>query len=245
MPRAAPALHWGLMLPIIEKLLILQDRDKALAQADQALAHAPKERKLFEERKTAAARALEAARSAVRDNEIERKNLELESARHAEQVAKFKAQQNLTRKNEEFAALANEIRHFQEKITALDDRQLELMEAAQGLAAAAEAAAAEHRAVEAEVAKLIADLETRTASLAARKAELEAERARLAAEIDEDILDTYERIFKKKGDAVVPLEHGVCGGCHMKASNATLTDAMTEKEIVFCDKCGRILYFTE
>lgn len=231
------------MLPVIEKLLILQDRDKALSQVLQAIAGAPGERRLIEERKSAAAQALEAARAALRANEVERKSLETESGRLAEQVARFKAQQNLTRKNEEFAALASEIRHFQEKITALDDRQLELMEAAEGLAAAVETALRAFRAAETEAAAQLASLEARIANLQTRKTELETERATLASALDEDTLDTYHAIFKKKGDAVVPLENGVCGGCHMKVSNATLSDAMVEKEIVFCDKCGRILYF--
>ncbi len=233
------------MLPIIEKLLILQDRDKAIAQVNDALAHAPKERKTFEERKSATAQKLESAKEAQRANETKRKSLELESAQLSAQVAKFKAQQNLTRKNDEFAALANEIRHFEEKITVLDDQQLELMEAAQTLAAAVETAITEHRKVESEVAGLLTDLEKRCSNLAARREELCAERTKLAADLDEDTLDTYERIIRKKGDAVVPLEHGVCGGCHMKVSNATLSDAMVQKQIVFCDKCGRILYFVE
>ena len=76
-------------------------------------------------------------------------------------------------------------------------------------------------------------------------AELQAGRAELAAAVDETARTRYERLFKSKGDnVVVGVEHGVCGGCHMKLPAQILVTCRSQSEIVSCINCGRILYYT-
>ena len=72
---------------------------------------------------------------------------------------------------------------------------------------------------------------------------MEEGRAKLAGGIDEDLLGRYERLFASKGDvAVVPVEHEVCMGCHMKITTQTAVRVKGEREIVGCEQCARILY---
>ncbi|MDE3069027.1 MAG: hypothetical protein KGJ60_15960, partial [Verrucomicrobiota bacterium] len=55
----------------------------------------------------------------------------------------------------------------------------------------------------------------------------------------------YERLFKSKGEnVVVGVPRGVCGGCHMKLPAQILVHCRSQREIVTCTNCGRILYFT-
>ena len=91
------------------------------------------------------------------------------------------------------------------------------------------------------------DLEAKGKTLEARLAGAdEGTRAELASKIDEDVLDRFERLFASKGDAaVVALEHDVCTGCHMKITTQTAVRVKGGKEIVSCEQCGRILYYTE
>ena len=57
------------------------------------------------------------------------------------------------------------------------------------------------------------------------------------------LLSRFERLFKSKGDAaIVAVEHGVCTGCHMKLTTATVNAVEAGKEIISCEQCGRILY---
>ena len=68
----------------------------------------------------------------------------------------------------------------------------------------------------------------------------------LAQKIDAEAVERYERLFASKGDAaVVAVEHGVCTGCHMKVTTATVVRARSGSEIVSCEQCGRILYIAE
>ena len=96
------------------------------------------------------------------------------------------------------------------------------------------------------VAAQISDLEAKIATLGETLKTVEAERAALAEGIDEDILDQYNRLFVSKGgSAVVPLEHEVCTGCHMKLTTQTLVRVRGGQQITHCEQCGRILYWPE
>jgi len=97
------------MLETIEKLLILQDRDRRIRRVKGELAHIEPERQMFQTRATGAQTALESAKTKVKQIESERKNLELEVEAKKQLIAKYANQQLQTRKNEEYRALAHEI----------------------------------------------------------------------------------------------------------------------------------------
>jgi predicted nucleic acid-binding Zn-ribbon protein len=110
------------------------------------------------------------------------------------------------------------------------------------LKAAAAAAAAALAASKVRVQEELNQMKERHVALTAQVAEIDADRAALVAGMDEAVLGRYERIFEKKAPAVVPLEHGICGGCHMKVTPTTLTQVKGEKGLAYCENCGRILY---
>jgi predicted nucleic acid-binding Zn-ribbon protein len=48
-----------------------------------------------------------------------------------------------------------------------------------------------------------------------------------------------------KGATVVAgIQHGVCGGCHMKFPVQLVVTCQAGRELVTCPNCGRILYHT-
>ena len=234
------------MLPEIEKLLVLQDRDQRIKTLKTELKNAPLERKDLETRLAATAADAEKAKASLRELEVEKKRLEVEAQSKRDQINRFKTQQMQTRKNEEFQALAHEITHFENEISKIEDRELEVMEqieVAKPVLAEAEKNVA---AAKGRVAAQIADLETKIATLSDTLQTTEAERAALTEGVDEDLLDQYNRLFTSKGgNPVVSLEHEVCTGCHMKLTTQTLVRVRGGKEIVHCEQCGRILYWAE
>ncbi len=233
------------MLPEIEKLLVLQDRDQRIRTLKTELKNAPIERKDLEVRLAATAAGAEKAKANLRELEVEKKRLEVEAQAKRDQINRFKAQQMQTRKNEEFQALGNEINHFEKEISKIEDRELEVMELiekAKPVLADAERAVAEAKS---RVAAQITDLEAKIATLGETLNTIESERAALTEGIDEDILDQYNRLFVSKGgNAVVALEHEVCTGCHMKLTTQTLVRVRGGQQITHCEQCGRILYWT-
>ena len=233
------------MLETIEKLLILQDRDQQIARVKAELGRIEPERQTLTARAAAAQGGLEAAKLRGKQIESDRKKLELDVEAKKQQIEKYSLQQFQTKKNDEYRALAHEIELCKEVIVKLDDQQIELME--KGEAAQKEVAVATQGTNEAK--KLadgqVAALGTREENLKKELAELQSNREQLLAAVDDNARSRYERLVKSKGgNVVVGVQHGVCGGCHMKLPAQLLVSARGQQEIVTCINCGRILYYT-
>ncbi len=233
------------MLDVIEKLLILQDRDRKIIRTQDELAHMEPERQEFNRKLTTTTTKLEAAKHRVKQIESDRKKLELDVDAKKQQIDKYSSQQLLTKKNEEYRALAHEIEMAKEVIVKLEDQQLELME--HGEAAQKEVNVQQQAANEAK--KLaegkVAELNQREQVLKKELADLTANRNELASVVDDSTRDKYQRLLKNKGsNVVVGVHHHSCGGCHMKLSRGVVVGIQADQEIVTCPNCGRILYFT-
>lgn len=233
------------MLDVIEKLLVLQDRDRKIIQTKDELAHVEPERQEMKSRASGSQARLDAAKLRAKQIESDRKKLELDVEARKQQIDKYSNQQLQTKKNEEYRALSNEIENCRKIITSIEDQEIELMEKAE----VASKEIAEAQAVAAEAKKLVdgklADLAAREKNLQAELTRLESNRSELAAVIDSSVRDKYERLLRSKGGtAIVGISHHSCGGCHMKLSRGTVVACQAQQEIVTCTNCGRILYFT-
>ncbi len=229
----------------IEKLLILQDRDRKIRRLKAQLAEIEPERQLLKTRTAGAQSALETAKTRVKEFESKRKDLELEVEAKKEQISRYANQQFQTRKNEEYRALAHEIQLCKEAIFKIEDEEIALMEQTE----AGQKEVARCTQVAAEAKKLmeeqVAQLGKREQNLRNELAELEANRQELAGAVDDSARGRYERLVKNKGEnVVVGVQHGVCGGCHMKVPPQLLVMCQAQQELVTCSNCGRILYYT-
>jgi predicted nucleic acid-binding Zn-ribbon protein len=233
------------MQDTIEKLLILQDRDRKIRRGQGELAHIEPERQALKAKAASTQTALESAKLRVKQIESDRKRLELDVEAKKSQIEKYANQQLQTRKNEEYRALAHEIETCKADINKIEDQEIVLMEEAEQ---AQKNVAQTNR--EADAAKKLVDdqigqLGEREQNLRKELAELESNREQLAAAVDEVARARYDRLLKHKGEhVIVGVEHGVCGGCHMKLPAQILVMCQQHQELVSCTNCGRILYYT-
>jgi hypothetical protein len=233
------------MLEMIEKLLILQDRDRRIRQEQGELARIEPERQMLKAKAGAAQAELENVKLRIKQIESARKDLELEVEAKKQMIVRYANQQFQTRKNEEYRALAHEIDTCKAAIFQIENGEIELMEQAEAaqkdLFRTTQAAKDARKLVEEQVTQL----DAREQNLKKDLAELEANREQLASALDESARDRYERLLRSKGEnVVVGVQHGVCGGCHMKLPPQLLVTCQGEKELVACSNCGRILYYT-
>jgi predicted nucleic acid-binding Zn-ribbon protein len=234
------------MQPELEQLLILQNRDQKIRQIRTEMKTVPLQRAQLDAQRAAAETALEAVKAKAREVEVHRKRLELDAGTRTESINRLKTQQYETRKNEEFRAMGNEIERYQKEIREIEDQELELMDQTDKLKE--QIATEEKKAAGARelVARQLADIDAKEKALQVQLEGLLKERADLAANVDEDVLDRYDRLFASKGNAaVVALEHEVCTGCHMKITTQTVHRVKSNRELVSCEQCGRILYYSE
>src|SRR5260221_5881407 len=212
--------------PTVEALLVLQERDVRVAALPGELENLPRQIEAVEQELAARTARFDELKASTRQIEAERKKIDLDVQSKQAAIARYQSQQQTTRKNEEFAALNHEIEHAKKEISALEDSELELMEAYdKGLSTVAEAQKellqfqdkAKHKRT---------DLEKRAAAVSAELTGAKEKQAEAEKTVSEEDLARYRRILKSKKDiAIVPINHGACGGCHMKLTSQTVLTA--------------------
>jgi len=233
------------MLETIEKLLVLQDRDRKIHRVQEELAHISPERESLRAKASSTQAQLDAAKTRVKQIESERKRLEIEVESKKTQIEKYANQQLQTRKNEEYRALAQEIERCKAEITKIEDHEIEFMEQAEAAQKEVLRAMADASEAKKLVESQVGELDKREQNLKKDQAELLQGRTELAGVVDETARVRYERLLKSKGDnVIVGITHGVCGGCHMKLPPQIMVSCRSQKEIISCSNCGRILYYT-
>lgn len=233
------------MLDTIEKLLILQDRDRRIRRLNAELARIEPERRNFQVKAAESQTALENAKARVKRLESDRKALELEVDSKKQLIARYANQQLQTRKNDEYRALTHEIETCNKDIHDIEDREIELMEQAElgqkEVVKCTQGAAEARKMMEEQ----LSALGEREANLRKELAQLEQNREELSTAVDEGARARYERLLRSKGEnVVVGIQHGVCGGCHMRVPPQLLVQCQAQQEVVTCSNCGRILYYS-
>ena len=71
---------------------------------------------------------------------------------------------------------------------------------------------------------------------------LEHTRQRLTQQIDQKLLQTYDKIRRRFARVVVPLDGAVCMGCFMTLPTGSIAKNPSPTTIENCENCGRILY---
>ena len=232
------------MLPEIEHLLVIQDRDRKIREIDQELVNIPKKEEEIRNRLEDDQATFDGIKGELTQNEIAMKNLELDIETRRDSIGKLKVQQYETKKNEEFRTMGGEIGRYEAEIIATEDRELELMELAEEIKVRMKSAAEDRDDSQTMVDDDIANLKIAMENMKKERVEFVTNRSGYLEKVDEDLLDTYGRLFKAKdGWAVVGLIDGACQGCHMRVTKSTELDVRNENVVTHCQNCGRILYW--
>lgn len=230
------------MLPEIEQLLVLQDKDQHLRRLRGEVKKMPADADAAKARLAAATAAVAAAKETANQNEVAIKSLELQIQTRRDTIVKLKTQQFETRKQEEFGAIAHEVTRYENDVSKLEDSEMELMEKGEILKSSLKSAQAHHAETETDVKTELGRIKERYINLTAQIKEFEAVRAGLASKVDVELLERYDRILAGKGEVIAELNGHVCKGCHMKVTAATFNDARAEKVLTTCPNCGRMVY---
>ena len=234
------------MFSELEKLLVIQDRDRRILQLRQEQTRIPIERGQIEHRAQEESTLVDSLKLQVKKIESDRKNIEVEIDAKKQQIAKYQVQQYQTKKNEEYQALGHEIQKAKEEIDELETRELELMVNSDGVTAQLKAEQAKLSELLRQFDAQKKDLAEREAAIAKELEQITAEREAKSREIPDDIFQKYERTFHSKGaSAIVGVESGNCQGCHLAVTPTVLHRVKSGNDIVTCENCARILYWID
>jgi predicted nucleic acid-binding Zn-ribbon protein len=227
---------------VIDKLLVVQDFDSRIREIRKQLRDIPvrkdEERSRLHEHEL----AVKTAEERLKNRQVELKKTELEIEVRRERIAKLRQQQLGLKTNKEFQAMDTEIKGVEGEISKIEDQQILVMveiDQEKGTIKALQ------QAVKVEETAVLADvkiLDERAAKIGAEVAGLQAQREAVAKDVDRQWLARYEQIFERKDRALVSVEDGICGGCHMKLPPYVTHDAKKKTVMVTCGFCGRLVH---
>ncbi len=228
----------------LERLIALQRLDSAAHDAERRLTEEPDREKVLDARLDALTLEVAAAKEHLAENHSARRAIEKDVAVHQGRLSKFRDTAMAVKTNVEYAAVQKEIGFAQDEIKTLEDKELELMLAADDLAATvkkAEAAlAADGRSVKAERQAIAVE----AAELKTALERLTAERAQVVSGLNAQVLSTFEQVARKRnGVAVAEARDGVCTICHVRLRPQVFNNVRRNDAIIQCDHCNRILFF--
>jgi predicted nucleic acid-binding Zn-ribbon protein len=228
--------------PSVENLLILQARDTTRLSLEAENKLIPGGIEAVEKKILAEKTAIEDARAEMKSLEAQKKVIETEIGSAQGTLAKYKTQQSLVRKNDEYQALGQQIETAEAGIGALEETQL-------GVMFAIDEAKLKFDAAEKVLKDNIAGHEARIGMFREREKTLAEELAGARAEVaaareplDELTLRLYDRIAANAQPVIAAARGANCGGCHLKLSGENEAVARKGEALAICDQCGRIIY---
>ncbi len=229
------------------RLLDVQDLDLRAQQARHRREHLPVLAELGE--LTARLADLDEARvaSATRASDLRRA---VQKAEDDVEAVRTRAQRDNARlasgqgTPKDLQALQGELEVLARRQSALEDVELEAMEALEQAESEHASAAEQVDAITTQIARLTVERDAAWAEIDAELDEITAARAEAVAGLDAGLLSAYERLRDSHGGiGAAALSGGQCLGCRMSLNPADLRDieAKPDDAVVRCEECGRIL----
>lgn len=182
---------------------------------------------------------LEAANQKRREEE---RNLEICEGK----LTKARERQSEIKSNKEYQTHLHEIEGLMAEKGKIEEELLKLMEEVDTCKAREEEGLGKVKAAEGEFKKSQSVLEERNKALKHNLAQVDQERKTLSSEVEGAVFKRYNRLMsRQKGEVVVPIKNGSCGGCFMNVPPQLIAEVKTGVEIHTCSECRRILYWPE
>jgi predicted nucleic acid-binding Zn-ribbon protein len=230
----------------LSHLIALQNADTNIRKLQAEIESIPERRAEIEkefDQRAFEIRALEERRDHARQ---ERARLESEIFEQKQRAERADRNLMAAKKPDEYTAAIREADAARKQISAFETQVLEQME----IVDQAEKDLAERAP---EVEKLGADMKARfkafdeQAQTQQRQVEdARAERERLMNELPKATSAMYKRIVSRIRDGVAMAEarNGACMACYMALRPQIMADVRRGEEVITCDNCNRILYYT-
>lgn len=189
---------------------------------------------------------IELSKKNLIDNQLERKNLELDLKIIEDGIKKHQTELNNVKSNEAYKALVSEIADKHKKKDDVENLMLQNFDKADVINRELSEATEVFKAKEQEINNKISELKKSLDDITAQKVVLENSRSEFTEKISKNTLALYGKMKKRRGGrVVVSVDDGVCSGCNMPLPPQKLSDLMSSNEIVLCDICNCILYIAK
>jgi uncharacterized protein len=234
-----------LMSPVLERLIKLQEIESRAADAQKRIAEVPLLIATLDAKLNAARDALTSAQQAIADNQNHRRTHDRDLLAVQQRLSKYKEQLMAVKTNEEYHAMQHQIAAAGAEVGRIEELIIINMVEADEASAKLKAAEASLKKDEAQLARERGGLETELSDKRRMLEQSARDRAALTPDIDRSARDLFDRVLKaRQGIAVAPAVDGHCSICHVRLRPQVYHTIVRNEEIIQCDSCQRILYFT-
>jgi uncharacterized protein len=226
---------------------------KGLQVIDKEIYLLEQDKKSIPEKISGIDRALENKRTGLKSEEdnlkkiqVKLKDCEISLQQKEEQIKKLQGQLYQLKTNKEYSTMQNEIEGIKADSSIIEENMIIAMDEVEIVKKriAEEKELFKKEEIESRNQKDIINL--RVKEIDSRLSTLFFEREKIVPSIDKQVKMKYEMILKNRGGiAIVPVEDGVCGGCHMNLPPQIINEAKIKEEVVLCNNCSRILYIDD
>jgi predicted nucleic acid-binding Zn-ribbon protein len=229
----------------LERLVKLQEIETRAAEAQKHIADAPVKIAALDAKLTAARDRVTAAKQALADNQAVRRTLDKDLIAAQQRLSKYKEQLMAVKTNDEYHAMQHQIATATADVGRLEENVLVNMMELDDLNAKLKSSEAALKAEEIVLARERLAIETDARDQAAVAEQMAAERSALVPQIERGALDMFMRVLKaRQGIAVTQAVNGHCTICHVRLRPQVYNTIIRNEQIVQCDSCQRILYYT-
>jgi len=228
-----------------EKLIQLQNLDSEMKQTTFFLESIPRLIEDIDRKIKAGSQSVADAKDTLTVNQKARRDLEASVKDVKARIVKFKRQLGEVKTNKEYTTLLKEIEEAQHKVDTLEETIIAEMLAADDVEEEIKAATHRQGQDEESLKKEKLVLDEKMKETEAKFAALNREREALLPRIPREQLMLYESLSQKKGGAALsPITGEFCAMCHMRVRPQMLNEIRDKVNVILCENCGRILYWT-
>jgi len=227
-------------------LIALQAVDAQIYTLNKEKASMPGRLKSIDDMLESKKTGIKQAEDNLKSTQLKLKEKEGSLQQKEEQIKKLQGQLYTLKTNKEYSAMLNEIAGIKADNSLIEEDIIKFMDE---IESAKKKILEEKELFKTEEAKSQKEKEAinlKAGEVESKLSELNEKRNGLTPGIEKQVLSRYEKILRNKdGLAIVHIEDGSCGGCHMNLPPQVISDVKLREDMVICGSCLRILYIED
>jgi predicted nucleic acid-binding Zn-ribbon protein len=223
-------------------LIELQRLDERLRTLHVEQQRLPQQLQPYEMACTAAQQALVRLQEDIALADRQRRALERELDSLQAHLAKTQSKLHDVKTNKEYSAVLTEIDTGKQRIAALEDQVLDLMERTEQYRQEYHDHEQRLQVARDELEHQGRRVQHDQEALAERIAVEETKRQQLVPNLEAQLYAMYQRLATlRHGQAVVYVQDGTCGGCYLKVQPQLVSEIRRQEKLIVCPHCQRML----
>ena len=227
----------------MEQLIKLQNIDTKLKDLNDLLGDLPSKVEDLNNQEESTKNSISSKKNRSKELDLEISKMDLNISHASEKIEKLKDQLFLVTNNKQYDALMTEIDHLKGERTNSENQLIDLMEEKESTTQSIDSMESELQSLSENLNVRRKKLESVIEESAEEKSLLQEERDQNIKDIDQNMLEVYNRVIEHRGGlAVVKLQGSACGGCGAHIPPQTVSEVRAKSAVHTCGVCGRFLY---